>query len=541
MRLRFILAFILYLSSISLLQAKDWIYTVQKDDNLWDIASKYLLDISYAEKIQKLNNISNPKQLLPNSKIKIPKNWIRHFPSLIRVISLQGSASFITDNSALDKPLAAGSIIVLGDTIITYKNSTIAIGFIDGSTVLLEENSRLKINRLLMLENTGMLDSHLKLEAGRMEIKAAHDKSPVRQFTIETPTAITSVRGTHYRISSEKKSEESRAEVLEGNVEINGAGKKRNLHKGFGTIAVKNKAPLPPIKLLPSPDTSSIPNIFDRLPLQFTMPAHDQGQNYRVLIAKSKLFYEPLINAQFDSEIITMGEFPDGDYFLKIRGIDSQKLEGINATKKFTVNVLPEAPFQISPKSGTGILLEKKPSFGWSKQKNSNNYHFQISKNNNFSTLEVDKKIDGTNEITVPEKLGIGKHYWRVAAVDQDGDGPFSDSQLFRIILPSSEFEAPDISDDVIIIHAGKGLPGQTFQFQFSATDDFSTLLIDEVTTKPTLEIPTPDNGGEYFIRMRTINPDGFVGPFNTPQSIDIPYNLYWLLTLLPLLALLAL
>lgn len=47
-------------------------YTVQKGDNLWNIAAKLLGDGSRYKEIMKLNNLNNDK-IYPNQKLKVPK------------------------------------------------------------------------------------------------------------------------------------------------------------------------------------------------------------------------------------------------------------------------------------------------------------------------------------------------------------------------------------------------------------------------------------------------------------------------------------
>jgi len=526
--------------SLALAQSENWIYKVRTGDNLWNISEKYLLNAAYAKQVQKLNKIPDPWKMLPGSEIKIPSQWIRHFPALVRVINLQGTAHSLEQGSDEPKKLKNGSIVVLGDTIITDTNSTLVLGFLDGTRVLLEANSRLKIDRLMLLENTGMLDSHLKLESGRMEIQAIPDKRPARQFKIETPAAVTSVRGTTYRVSSESENNESRTEVLTGEVKIEGSGGNLSLETGFGTVTVKGQKPLPPIKLLPAPKISQIPAIFVKLPLQFSMPAPKAGQSYRLQIAKSEYFRDVLFNKKYNSGNIRSSGFPDGDYHLRIREIDSQQLEGHNAQKKFTINAQPESPFLVSPKTGEGLLIEESPKFTWSQQKEIEKYHFQIAKDENFSHILIDKPTIDEVELTVSEELSLGKYYWRVAAIDQDGDGPFSDSQMFRRIVPAPGLEEPELSDETLVIRSSKGLPGQKYHFQMAENETFDELMVDERTNQPSFKTQRP-GGGEYFIRTRTIDPDGFIGPFSEPQSISVPYDFYWMLTLLPLLALIAL
>jgi hypothetical protein len=188
-----------------------------------------------------------------------------------------------------------------------------------------------------------------------------------------------------------------------------------------------------------------------------------------------------------------------------------------------------------------GIILEQSPEFVWSRQQQIKQYHLQVAKDQSFAEILIDKQGIEESPLTVSEALALGKYYWRIAAVDQDGDGPFSDGQMFRRILPAPALEAPDITEETLVIRSRSGLPGQTYHFQMSDDESFSELLVDKHTDEPGFEMDRPD-GGEYFIRVQTIDPDGFVGPFGAAQSIDVPYSdLYWLLVLLPLLALIAL
>ena len=535
-----VLLLLIFFYGISFAQAEDWIYKVRKGDNLWNLTVDYLIDISYVERVQKLNNIADPWHIPPGTKIRIPSEWVRHYPAIVRVQNLQGTAQILEDEAEQPHQLKVGEMVMLGDIISTDANSTLVLGFLDGSRILLQENSRLKIDLLMVLENTGMSVSQLQLLSGRLETQVVREKGTARRFQIKTPVTVTSVRGTDYRISAEQEKSESKTEVLAGEVTVKGNDKTRLLTAGFGTITVKDQEPLPPVKLLPAPDISQIPVPFAQVPIQFSMPALEDGQGYRVQIAISDLFQDIIFNKLFYSSIIRGPDLADGDYHIRVRAIDTLQLEGYNAQSHITINARPEPPFLVSPKPGGGILLENNPEFNWARQQESSRYHLQVANSPDFSELLVDISNIDDNELTVTEELTLGKYYWRVAAIDQDGDGPFSDGQLFRRIVPAPEIEAPDISDETLTIRSRSGLPGQTYHFQMSDDESFSDLLVDKYTDEPGFEIPRP-GGGEYFIRVRTIDPDGFVGPFAAPQSIDVPYNYYWLLALLPLLALLAL
>ena len=533
--------FLMSFYTISVAQAADWIYEVRDGDNLWNITTDYLIDISYVTQLQKINNIADPWYIKPGTKIKIPKKWLKHFPSLIRVQNLQGSAHIIEEESNQSQPVKVGTVVMLGDTISTDSNSHLTLAFLDGTVILLLENSRLKIERLMLMEYTGMSDIQLKLEEGRLETQVIPEKGSARRFQIKTPATVTSVRGTDYRISAEAKIDKSNTEVLKGKVAVNSNHANHMLLAGFGSSIQKGQKPRPPVKLLAAPDVSNLPRLFSLLPIQFSISRSDKVESYRVQIAKTELFRDLLFNQLFSSEIIRSANLADGDYHLRIRAVDKQQLEGHNASFPFAVNALPEPPFVLTPKPGSGVLIKDKLNFSWTGQQDINNYHLQIAKDNNFKHIIIDTQDISDTNLSIAKQQSIGKYYWRIAAVDKDGDGPFSETQMFRRIIPAPKMEAPDFTDDSIIIRARTGLPGQSYQLQMADEDTFQQLLFDNRSDTPQFEIPKPSSGGEYFIRLRTIDPDGFIGPFSKPQTINIPYNLYWLLTLLPLLILIAL
>jgi len=535
-----VLSIITLFYSLSVAQAEDWVYEVRKQDNLWNITVDHLIDISYVEKVQKLNKIIDPWHILPGTIIKIPTQWVRHFPALVRVLNLQGTAQILEDEATQSKPLNVGDIVVLGDKVSTSVNSTLVLGFLDGSQVLLQENSTLKIDSLMLLENTGMLDSQMQLLSGRMETQVTPGVGNARKFMITTPATVTSVRGTDYRISAEGEKEQSITEVVEGKVLVESSIGSDLVKAGFGTVSVKGQESKPPVKLLSAPDITSIPKPFLQVPIQFSLPVTENIQGYRVQLAKTEEFQDILFDKPFLSNILRGPDLADGDYYIRVRAIDMHQLEGYNAEQVITINARPEAPFLVSPKTGEGILLEDGVEFSWSNQEGTEQYHLQISNTADFSKILVDISDINDSEITVTNELPLGKYYWRIAGVDHDGDGPFCDAQMFRRIVPAPEIEAPEFTDDTLTIRSRKGLPGQSYHFQMSDDESFSELLIDKRTDEPSFEIDKP-NGGEYFIRVRTIDPDGFVGPFANPQSIDVPYSLYWYLSVLMLLALIAL
>jgi hypothetical protein len=518
----------------------DWVYSVKEGDNLWDLTVDYLKNISYVKKVQKLNNIQDPWKMSPGTEIRIPAKWLRSFPMLVRVENIRGQAELIDEQAGDSAKLVSGALVIVGDTIRTGKNSSIVLVFIDGTRLSLEENSELKVQYLGGYEYTGLTDSRLYLKQGRLETQVTPRKDTANHFIISTPVSVTSVRGTNYRVSSEPQDAASKTEVLEGGVLVSSSDKSLLIPHGFGTIATADRQPVLPVKLLDPPSIHDVTRLFKRVPVQLKLPEIPKDQGYRVQIAKTPQFDDMLFNKPFSSAMVRTVDLPDGKYQMRVRGIDEQGLEGKNSEFQFELNARPEPPFLGEPKAGAGVL-EETPTFKWSQNKAAKGYHLQIAKTEDFSEILVDVNSGTDASITLEKPLEIGKYYWRMATQDADGDGPFSDPQLLRRILPAPTIEAPEMTDDALVLRFRKGLPGQKYQVQMAEDEAFTQLVIDEQLDEPTLELPLPESG-EYFIRIRTIDSDGFIGPFSAPQIIEVPgFDWYLFLALLPLFALFAL
>lgn len=144
------------------------------------------------------------------------------------------------------------------------------------------------------------------------------------------------------------------------------------------------------------------------------------------------------------------------------------------------------------------------------------------------------------NTIKLTEPLAPGKYFWRIASVSaSEGGGPYSDLMAFRVPFPGPELAEPELGENELTLTWRSAGEGQRFHFQIASDEDYKELLYDEVIADSRVTIPMPE-GGRYYLRVKTIESDGFEGPFGSPQTIDIPKDVpYWLLILLlPLLVL---
>jgi len=86
---------------------------------------------------------------------------------------------------------------------------------------------------------------------------------------------------------------------------------------------------------------------------------------YRAQIANDQNFQNLWTEFTTNQLPFRDGDIPDGDYWLRVRGIDAVGIEGHDATIAFTLNARPEPPFVIAPLP-EGVVDPVKREFQWS-------------------------------------------------------------------------------------------------------------------------------------------------------------------------------
>ena len=249
--------------------ADDWIYTVRPGDNLWNLSEIHLSSMDYWQPLQRHNNISDPQNIPPGSRLKFPVAWLKYQPASALVIQLQGEALLVSASDGSSRALTINTRLHSGDRIKTGADSNLNILFADGSELLVLSDSEVVMDSLSAYGITGMVDTRIRLQGGRVDTRVVPAQGPGSRYHIITPAAVAAVRGTSFRVSADTDKPVARSEVTEGKVGVSGSGASQLVPAGFGTITEAGKPPQPPRELLPAPDLSSLPAVLDRLPLQF--------------------------------------------------------------------------------------------------------------------------------------------------------------------------------------------------------------------------------------------------------------------------------
>ncbi len=519
---------ILLLAGPGTANADDWLYTVRPGDNLSTISSKYLTKKKQAADLRKLNRITNPSELQPGSKIRIPITWLKQQPSSSHLVQVQGEVIII--RAAGEQPESVNDEIRLyvGDTITTGANGTATLEFADKSRLLIQPDSELVMDTLSTFGDSGMVDTRLRLPAGRVETQVTPKKGPASRFEITTPAAVAAVRGTDFRVGADHDQAISRSEVLEGKVKIKGAQGDRDIPAGFGTVTKAGAPPIAPKKLLAAPLTTNTRNHFNAIPISFEWQALKLATAYRVQIYAADNADKLLMDKQIKLNRFELADLQDNDYILRVRAIDDLGLEGLNQDHSFKVDARPFPPVLNSPEDNS-LLRQQRPVFKWSGQQNVGAYFLQIATDRDFKTIILQSdKINGL-EYSPATALPDQPLYWRVAAVDHSTQhGPFSDTKQFSIrVLPDTpSIKALTYDSQNMNVSWTESRQDQRYHFQMATDENFENIVINKkIKATDSLALKRPQSN-IYYYRTRAINSHGEASPFSQLKILHVkPLN----------------
>ena len=511
-------------------------HSAKAGDTLIHLAKRYLIKPQNWQSLQKLNKITDPHRIRPGTPIRIPLSDMKTTPAIANVVSLEGPVE-----STAGK-LQVGSAISEGQGIKTGENGFVTLKLADGSTLVVQSKSQLRLEVARTIANTGGVPvTRTALESGRVEAKIAKVQKrgdAAGRFEIVTPTSNMGVRGTEFRVASDADGKASRGEVLEGIVNVTGAAATKNLNltAGFGTVVEKGKQPIQPVKLSAAPDLQATAKLQERVLLRFKFAELSGASSYRAQVASDSAFTDLRAEGVFKIAEAKFADLADGAYFLRVRAIDNNGIEGSDAVTPFRLKARPEPPFTSAPANKSKFSGDS-AMFNWASASEAASYRFQLAHDTTFATLVADEKSHGGVSYTPAAKLTPGEYYWRAASVRKDGDnGPFGDVQSFMLKPVPAVPNPPKDEGDRIGFSWGAE-PMQRFEFQLARDAAFKDLVMEKNLDKPEISIDKPGEAGTYFMRYRATDPDGFVAPFSSAQSFEVKGNYWWLMLLLvPLL-----
>jgi len=329
-------------------------------------------------------------------------------------------------------------------------------------------------------------------------------------------------------VRADEREATTRGEVLEGAVAVDGLGGQpgqpaqpgQRVEAGQGVVVDRSGQVAPPVALLAAPDLSGLPLLQERPLVRFTLAPQALARAYRAQVATEGGFATLAADVRSDSTELRIAGLPDGDHVMRVLAEDAQGLQGLNAEHRFRLKARPEPPLPSAPQPRT-IIAGQRVQLAWTANPEARSYRLQLAQGEDFSQPLRDLRGHEAAEMTL-DGLLPGVYHWRLASERSATDqGPFGAPQRFETRAVPKPPAPPQVGDRSIRL-AWEGQPGQTFEVQFARAADFAQVLLERRTTSPALEIELP-GGGRFFVRVRALDPDGFVGPYSSPQQFQLP------------------
>ena len=513
---------LLLLACSPLASAEDWSYRIRPGDTIWDLAGEYLKPGIPWQRLQAHNRISNPYQLPPGSTVRIPLAWLHLQPARARVVAVRGQALVDGIGSGGAVPATEGMQLGVGALLRTARDATLTLEFADRTRLLLQGGSELRLDRLSQYGKSGMVDTRLRLQRGRITNSVTPSRGTSPAFIVDTPNATSAVRGTRFRVNAEES--RTQTEVTEGSVAVGAGSRSALVKRGHGTVVASGQAtPIQAVPLLPAPDLSGIPATLNGARAEVKWRASEQAQRYRVQISDTASFDTLLADLETTDALAKLPPLQDGTYFLRVRAIDAQGLEGYDATARFAAETLPEPPFAIAPKADS-LVREVQPEFLWADVADAAAYRFELADNADFQR-PLSLRQEKSTRLRAPQALPPGRYYWRIASDAGNGrQGPYSDPIGFTLQPLPEAGEIEDESDDShnVTFRWRAGEPGQRYRFQLSRSPDFENKRVDQVVDQAQITLPKL-RSGTWYLRAQAIGSDGYEAPFPPAQRVKVP------------------
>jgi hypothetical protein len=330
-------------------------YTVKTGDKLERVARDLLTDPRKWNELARLNGLKDPNFITPGQVLDVPRSLLNFDkqPKLGAGGTLQSANGAVTVNGA---PAQAGAAVPEGARVQTAAGSSAVVKLADGSTVQLMPRSLAEVvssHGYAMKDpassiSTTWFSGAIRLIEGVLDIAA--DKTAKRKdpMNVTTPTSNIGIRGTQFRVAYEDPASRSaRTEVLEGKVRADNPAQASgaDVAGGFGVAIKPSEREVKVVALLPALPDSALPERVQRLRegnrAVWQVGTLTGAVGYRAELAQDAAFAQIVSDAKSPSPALDFSSAPNGSYFARVRGFDSNGIEGYNAVRRVQIADAP--------------------------------------------------------------------------------------------------------------------------------------------------------------------------------------------------------
>lgn len=413
-----------------------WSIEMRQGDTISGIARRYLINPNDWMKLQQFNKVRLDRGMPVGTRINVPAAWMRIVDLDAQIVAVRGKVHI--ERTGKELPATVGTAVKVGDRIVAAEASSVTLKFSDGTQSSLHANTDARINLMRGVPSTDLIAQRLRLDAGRIEHAVTPRKNSSSIYEVQTAVTTIGVRGTNFRTTVD---DTSRGEVLEGRVEAvgiaspgTGGPKSVSVAAGFATIVPASGIPSQPIALLGAPDLSKSPPAHELARPVFAFAAVPDAEQYRAMVSSDAAFANIVTEIVAKQPRIQLPAVVDGNYFFRVRGIDTNRIEGFNGEFRFSVKAgTPPPPVVVVPEFDSSVPGGGNVLISWSPEKLAATYRFQVDTDEKFARVLHSAARTPSLRFALPG-LKPGRYFWRLASNRPDGErGPWGPVMQFVV------------------------------------------------------------------------------------------------------------
>jgi len=213
-------------------------------------------------------------------------------------------------------------------------------------------------------------------------------------------------------------------------------------------------------------------------------------------------------------------------YYWRVRGINPDGEGAWSTVRSFTtIASIPGAPSLIAP-ANEATSVPVTPKLVWSKLEGALSYNLQLSKSPVFEGFVVNQTGITDTLLAVSALLNKTTYYWRVAAVNEGGTGPWSSPATFitviaapGTVLPLTPVEAAERVQTSTKFVWAKLNDAISYRLAVATDTAFENMVRDTGgVTDTTLTVKGLKNETKYYWRINALNAGGN-GPWCARRS----------------------
>lgn len=495
----------------------DWTYTVRPGDSLEGISSRLLGSARDQDDLVSYNNISTHQPLVPGETLKVPLDWLDRSPKPARATSVTGNVFVYPHLETERRHLRVGDRLNVGDEVRTT-NGQAVIKLADGSVLQLERQSRLTFDRLTQYGRSGMADTRMNLERGRINTEVEPFEHRGSRFEIETPSAVAAVRGTQFSLESRR--EGTILEVREGEVWFGDGQDQKAVHAGYSAFqGADGEQSLAPLDA--GPDIQTEGTSISSMPMDIRWEGSPEAGSYRV-----RLFDRDtgqwLISKEVRNSRINLDQLDNGEYRLNVASIGARNRHSEISTLDFVVNRQAH-PAELAAPANQATVDGGTPAFRWKRQDEDAEARIEVARTAAFEDIVAASDWGRMETARLNQPLEPGQYHWRV--VTRKGNASTATSDVRRFTMGGELADARIIStnsiDNRVNLYWNRVDQAQGYRLQLARDETFND-IVREMTVEKTETRVQLEPGQRYHVRVKGLATDPMTSDWGEPYEISV-------------------